>query len=43
MAAPRGPHSDLWVVNVTTSATPIGEATIPAAIMPAMWAMSAIK
>ena len=41
MQAPRGPHSDLCVVNVITSAYPTGEGYTPAATIPATCAISA--
>jgi len=40
MAPPRGPRSVLWVVKVTTSATPTGEGCAPPAMSPAGWAAS---
>ena len=41
MMAPRGPQSVLWVVQVTTSAMPIGLGKAPTVAMPAAWLMSA--
>ena len=40
MAPPRGPRRVLWVVKVTTSATPTGDGWTPPAISPAGWAAS---
>ena len=40
MAPPRGPRSVLWVVNVTTSATPTGDGWAPPAMSPAGCAAS---
>ena len=40
MAPPRGPRRVLWVVKVTTSATPTGEGWTPPAMSPAGWAAS---
>ena len=43
MAPPRGPRRVLWVVRVTTSATPTGLGWAPPAIRPAGWAASNMK
>ena len=43
MAPPRGPRSVLWVVSVTTSATPTGLGWAPPAMRPAGWAASNMK
>ena len=40
MAPPRGPRRVLWVVKVTTSATPTGLGWTPPAMSPAGWAAS---
>ena len=40
---PAGPRSVLWVVKVTTSATPTGLGWTPPAIRPAGWAASNMK
>ena len=40
---PRGPRSVLWVVVVTRSQYGTGEGCSPAAMIPAGWAMSAIR